>query len=412
METIEPKCYFGTKDGTVQIPVYNDIDDVKFPGDSKNYRATPIQKARYVGEGCSCEGPCEKETCFCVIQNPVPFHSDGRIKHIGKIHNHTLDSDKSICECHEGCSCKGVCEWSPSTRHLLEEDDGGVKRPQMEIVRTPNLGWSLRAAQFIPRGTYVATMVGEMRSYRQYKDEKKKKNAGLKCTFRDSVFVNYQLDMSRFFNESRFVNHSCLPNLTQVAIRRWSEETKYPTIGLVTLRDVAYGEPLTMDYGNLWLAESVRLNRKFACYCGERCCVLPPGRQPTDVVVPLEDLKAEYQAKLDQLREKRLDIYGDTLSTSSGEDEASDSDDEDEDVLELASDDDDDEGVFGAPTAAPGFANARFAGTVVDRDVEIPIVPPAGAMERDAFMWHEDTTTVETASSMDSDMENCPPQLH
>lgn len=30
-------------------------------------------------------------------------------------------------------------------------------------------------------------MVGEMRSYRQYKDEKKKKNAGLKCTFRDSV---------------------------------------------------------------------------------------------------------------------------------------------------------------------------------------------------------------------------------
>lgn len=40
-------------------------------------------------------------------------------------------------------------------------------------------------------GTYVATLVGEMRSYKQYKDEKKnKKNAGLRCTFRDSV-VSY-----------------------------------------------------------------------------------------------------------------------------------------------------------------------------------------------------------------------------
>jgi SET domain-containing protein len=75
-------------------------------------------------------------------------------------------------------------------------------------------------------------------------------------------FVNYQLDMSRYFNESRFVNHSCLPNLTQVALRRWSEEAKYPLIGLVTLRDVDHGEPLTMDYGNMWLAESVRVRAK------------------------------------------------------------------------------------------------------------------------------------------------------
>lgn len=68
--------------------------------------------------------------------------------------------------------------------------------------------------------------------------------------------------MSRFFNESRFVNHSCLPNLTQVAIRRWTEEAKFPIIGLVSLRDVEYGEPLTMDYGNMWLAESVRVCNK------------------------------------------------------------------------------------------------------------------------------------------------------
>lgn len=81
----------------------------------------------------------------CILQ-------DGRIKNIGKIHNHTLDSEKSFCECHEDCPCNGVCALSLTTRHLLEEEDGGIKRPSMEIVRTPFLGWSLRAAQFIPRG--------------------------------------------------------------------------------------------------------------------------------------------------------------------------------------------------------------------------------------------------------------------
>lgn len=59
-----------------------------------------------------------------------------------------IHCDRSTCPCGDRCTNRPFLELEP---------------PAMEVYLTPDKGWGVRAAAFIPRGTFIVEYAGEVR---------------------------------------------------------------------------------------------------------------------------------------------------------------------------------------------------------------------------------------------------------
>ncbi|CAL5019127.1 unnamed protein product [Urochloa decumbens] len=228
--------------------------------------------------GCACcHIECSPEKCDHVslfndvYKNLVDIHGTrmhGRFPYDedSKI---ILQEGYPIYECNSSCTCDSSCQNKVLQKGVL------VK---LELFRTENKGWAIRAAEPIPQGTFVCEYVGEV-----VKTNETMKNAervSSECSYlfdiasqidRERVqtvgTVKYMIDATRSGNVSRFINHSCSPNLSTRLILVESKDCQLAHIGLFANQDIAAGEELAYDYRQKLVAGD-----GCPCHCGSNNC--------------------------------------------------------------------------------------------------------------------------------------------
>uniref|UniRef100_A0ACD5ZN75 Uncharacterized protein n=1 Tax=Avena sativa TaxID=4498 RepID=A0ACD5ZN75_AVESA len=226
--------------------------------------------------GCACShahcspGKCDHVNLFDTLhENPVDIYGtpmQGRFAY-DENSKVILQEGYPIYECNSLCTCEASCPNKVLQQGLL------VK---LEIFKTENKGWAVRAAEPIPRGTFVCEYVGEV-----VKDDDAMRNVESDtksaCSYlfdmashidRGRVDTSgtcpYMIDATRYGNVSRFINHSCWPNLST---RLVVVESRLAHVGLFANLDIAAGEELSYDYRRKLLPGA-----GCPCHCGARNC--------------------------------------------------------------------------------------------------------------------------------------------
>ncbi|AQK74071.1 histone-lysine N-methyltransferase SUVR5 isoform X4 [Zea mays] len=230
--------------------------------------------------GCACSHPeCSPEKCghvslfdgvyaSLVDINGTPIHGRFAYDENSKI---ILQEGYPIYECNSSCTCDSSCRNKVLQKGLL------VK---LELFRTENKGWAIRAAEPIPQGTFVCEYIGEV-----VKADKTMKNAesvssksGCNYLFdiasqidrerlRTVGAIEYLIDATRSGNVSRYINHSCSPNLSTRLVLVESKDCQLAHIGLFANQDIAVGEELAYDYRQKLVAGDGCF-----CHCGGTNC--------------------------------------------------------------------------------------------------------------------------------------------
>ncbi|GLU13667.1 hypothetical protein SLE2022_302870 [Rubroshorea leprosula] len=229
--------------------------------------------------GCGCShSTCSPETCdhLYLFDNDYedardiygkpmcgrfPYDDKGRI---------ILEEGYLVYECNSMCSCKRTCP-----NRVLQN---GV-RVKLEVFKTKNKGWGVRAGETILRGTFVCEYVGEILD--EHEANKRFTRYGREdCSYMYNI-DSHNNDMSRLIegqnrfvidatkcgNVSRFINHSCSPNLVNHQVLVESMDCHRAHIGLYASQDIALGEELTCDFRYELLPGD-----GYPCQCGASKC--------------------------------------------------------------------------------------------------------------------------------------------
>ncbi|ORX79705.1 hypothetical protein K493DRAFT_271030 [Basidiobolus meristosporus CBS 931.73] len=159
-------------------------------------------------------------------------------------------------ECTPGdCPCGSYCQ----NQRFQRKDYSPV-----EVIKTPQKGFGLQAAENLKTGQLVMEYIGEVVTYtnfvkrtRQYSDQ------GLSHFYFMSLKSDEVIDATKMGCLARFINHSCNPNCI---LQKWIVGSKL-RMGIFTLRNVVAGEELTFDYKFERYGSVAQ-----KCYCGEANC--------------------------------------------------------------------------------------------------------------------------------------------
>ncbi|CAH8367980.1 unnamed protein product [Eruca vesicaria subsp. sativa] len=183
-----------------------------------------------------------------------------------------LEEGYPVYECNELCGCSRACH-----NRVLQN---GI-HTKLEVFRTESKGWGLRACEHILRGTFVCEYIGEVLD--QQEANKRRIQYGEEgCSYIHDVDANindigrivgetdYVIDATTHGNVSRFINHSCSPNLVTHQVVVESMESLLAHIGLFASTDIAAGEELTRDYGCKPVSSGQ--GNEHSCHCRATNC--------------------------------------------------------------------------------------------------------------------------------------------
>ncbi|PHT57132.1 Histone-lysine N-methyltransferase, H3 lysine-9 specific SUVH4 [Capsicum baccatum] len=258
--------------------------------------------------GCNCRGSClDPRICSCAKLNGSDFpyvHKDG-----GRL----IEPKAVVFECGPNCGCGPACVNRTSQKGL---------RYRLEVFRTPYKGWGVRSWDYIPSGATICEYIGLLKktdqidpaadnnyvfdidclqtmkgldgreasvllfycpdfhflfSYVMYrrlgevslpgswqKDAEKTSDGG----------PEYCIDAVSVGNVSRFINHSCQPNLFVQCVLSTHHDIGLARVVLMAADNIPPLQELTYDYG--YVLDSV-LDRdgkvkQMACHCGAADC--------------------------------------------------------------------------------------------------------------------------------------------
>ncbi|KAG8641299.1 hypothetical protein MANES_13G134300v8 [Manihot esculenta] len=261
------------------------ITKFPMPWESFTYITSPLhdQSHDHVIEnlqlGCACpDSLCSPETCDHVylfdndyedardifgkfMHGRFPYDDKGRI---------ILEEGYLVYECNRMCRCNKTCP-----NRVLQN---GI-RLKLEIFKTMNKGWAVRTVEPILRGTFVCEYIGEVLD-EQEANERRGRYGEQGCSYMYEIDartndmgrlieeqVKYVIDATKYGNVSRFINHSCLPNLVNHQVLVNSMDSQHAHIGLYASRDIVSGEELTYNYQyNMLPGEG------YPCHCETSNC--------------------------------------------------------------------------------------------------------------------------------------------
>lgn len=201
--------------------------------------------------GCDCndDGECDTKSNCCGKASGSKFA-------YSKNRSIIVKQGTPVFECNKRCKC------GPSCRNRIVQQG---RRHSLLIFKTSNgCGWGVRTNKAIARGQFIAEYVGELITCDEAEKRGKEYDA-VGCTYLFDLDFNendnlYSLDAAKCGNVSRFINHSCNPNLGVWAV--WTDclDLDLPKICLFALRRIEAGEEITFDYmnGNLTRARKPR----------------------------------------------------------------------------------------------------------------------------------------------------------
>jgi euchromatic histone-lysine N-methyltransferase len=174
-----------------------------------------------------------------------------------------------VIECNPECRCDAL-----NCRNRVV---GNRSRIQLMIVRTPTKsGWGVRAVDFIPKGTFVCEYLGSVIQDpvvaeimgREYDTNLESYLFDLDA-YAPKDLEMLTVDPSREGNISRYINHSCDPNLVQISIGTVNS-TLFHRIGFFAGRNIYPNEELGFHY--CYRFEQENRARFIRCNCGCRQC--------------------------------------------------------------------------------------------------------------------------------------------
>lgn len=229
--------------------------------------------------GCCCEedSSCSDETCACIAVSDCNYNQNGTLMFIDSI----LDDPyftKAVFECNDCCICAQSCPNRVVQRGLAFK---------LQVFQTSDRGCGVKALQQIPKGSYVIDYAGDIldrtEAFRRMKT-KEETQCNYLLTVRETFGTNLvttYIDAARFGNVSRFINHSCKPNLLLHPVR---VNSSVPRLALFAKQDILPNDELSFDYGGgNDPGCNEREQGKIPCKCGFAQC---KGYLPSE---PLSD---------------------------------------------------------------------------------------------------------------------------
>ncbi|KAL2756462.1 hypothetical protein ACRALDRAFT_1081692 [Sodiomyces alcalophilus JCM 7366] len=260
------------------ITIVNDADQATLPSNFRFLYHSVLGDGVEAAEdsfrsGCDCadDEDCQYGHCLCLQEQEEVAENgnglddaDGGRKKVYRYHMHGhkagllrskfLDSRQPIYECHDGCACSEACP-----NRVVER---GRKVP-LQIFRTKKTGWGVRCPVDIKKGQFVDKYIGEIitpREAQRRRDEAEvaaRKDVYMfaldKFTDENSPDTRLRGDPLEVDGEfmsgpTRFINHSCDPNLRTFARVGDHADKHIHDIAMFAIRDIPRGEELTFDY--------------------------------------------------------------------------------------------------------------------------------------------------------------------
>ncbi|KAL3864307.1 hypothetical protein ACJMK2_005998 [Sinanodonta woodiana] len=194
-----------------------------------------------------------------------------------------------LYECHPAtCPAGEKCENQNFTKRNY---------PRQEARLTEERGWGLHCLEDIKKGQFVNEYVGDL-----VDEEECKRRIQYAHENNISNFYMLTLDKDRIIdagpkgNWSRFMNHSCNPNLET---QKWHVNGDV-RVGLFALQDITAGSELTFNYNLDCLG-----NEKTVCRCGAPNCSGFLGVRPKTAAAAAQEKKSK-EAK--QKKKKKISV--------------------------------------------------------------------------------------------------------
>uniref|UniRef100_A0ACD5YBF2 Uncharacterized protein n=1 Tax=Avena sativa TaxID=4498 RepID=A0ACD5YBF2_AVESA len=267
---------------TIPVCLVNEVDHEKGPGHftytNQVKYLRPISSMRPL-QGCACQSVClpGDSNCACGQHNggDLPYNSSGVL----------VCRKPVIYECGEACHCTLNCRNRVTQKGI---------RYHFEVFRTTNRGWGLRCWDPIRAGAFICEYAGEVIDELKVNlddseddyifqtvcpgEKTLKWNFGPELLGEDSTYVSadefeplpIKISAKNMGNVSRFMNHSCSPNVFWQPVQYNHGDDKHPHIMFFALNHIPPMTELTYDYGVVG-AEPSRRTRN--CMCGSLTCL-------------------------------------------------------------------------------------------------------------------------------------------
>ncbi|KAG2321946.1 hypothetical protein Bca52824_015159 [Brassica carinata] len=270
------------------IPLVNEIDenDKEMPQDFSYVKSSACSSMmivqNYQSTACiNCQVQlCEDSKCICVQRN------GGELPYLNRI---LVCRKPMVYECGDACPCPPDCHNRVTQTGL---------KIRVEVFKTEKCGWGLRSLEPIRAGTFICELVGmakrihgvdeddeymfDSSRYNQFKWNYEPELVGENCW--DQVSEAYKLrwrmlvSSKEYGNVSRFMNHSCSPNVMWQPIE--FEDSRQPCVRIAffAMKHIPPLTELRFDYGMSCKTEEVGedgktiFKGKKICHCGSFKC--------------------------------------------------------------------------------------------------------------------------------------------
>lgn len=264
---------------SIPITIVNETDDgATLPPDFRFIERSVFTAGVEVAEesfraGCNCadDEDCMYSSCLCLGEmapdsdesdddrsgnrprrKRFAYHSHGA--KAGVLRSRILDSREPIYECHTVCKCSPMCP-----NRVVERG----RTVPLEIFRTEERGWGVRCPVDIKKGQFVDRYLGEIitsaeadrRRGRSEISQRKDVYLFALDKFSDENSLDPRLagpplevDGEFMSGPTRFINHSCEPNMRIFARVGDHADKHIHDLALFSIRDIPRGEELTFDY--------------------------------------------------------------------------------------------------------------------------------------------------------------------
>ncbi|KHN98612.1 Histone Lysine Methyltransferase [Metarhizium album ARSEF 1941] len=200
----------------------------------------------------------------------------------GLLRSKLYTSKLPLYECHQGCACSSDCP-----NRVVERG----RTVPLQIFRTQDRGWGVRTQESIKKGQFVDRYLGEVIT----SAEADRRRAASVVYRRKDVYLfaldkftdprsldgrlkgpPLEVDGEFMSGPTRFINHSCDPNLRIFARVGDHADKHIHDLALFAIKDIQKGEELTFDYVDGASGDSEDLDGKMEdmtkCLCGSSKC--------------------------------------------------------------------------------------------------------------------------------------------
>ncbi|KAK1969193.1 SET domain-containing protein [Colletotrichum sublineola] len=273
------------------------------------------------------------------VCNPLPpgqpkpdeFRKLTKNRFIGESHSlwkktpHFVDQSKCVCKPEDGCGedCQNrimlyECDdkncnvgrehcTNRAFADLQERKSGGGKyRVGVEVIKTPDRGYGIRANRCFEPNQIIMEYTGEIITDEECSERMENKYKDNKCYYLMSFDQNMIIDATKG-SIARFVNHSCAPNCRMI---KWIVSGQPRMALFAGDKPIMTGEELTYDYNfSPFSDENVQ-----KCLCGAPNCRGILGPKPQEVKQPKppkSTLKAVVKSAVKASKRKIETLVGD-----------------------------------------------------------------------------------------------------